>query len=87
MGCGLHQSGRRKSCSIHFSALLRVSLKLAETFTYAHTLYARDLDTLTKSLSASIEPVLMVVIGLAIGIVAFSVVSPMYSITSHLHGT
>lgn len=61
--------------------------KLPETFIYAHTLYARDLDVLTKSLSASIEPILMVFIGLAIGIVAFSVVSPMYSITSHLHGT
>lgn len=60
--------------------------KLSETFTYAHTLYARDLDTLTKSLSASIEPILMVGIGLAVGIVAFSIVSPMYSITSHLHG-
>jgi len=61
--------------------------KLSETFTYAHTLYARDLDMLTKSLSASIEPVLMVAIGLAIGVVAFSVVTPMYGITSHLHGT
>jgi len=60
--------------------------KLAETFTYAHTLYSRDLESLTKTLSSSIEPVLMVFIGLAIGIVAFSVISPMYSITSHLHG-
>ncbi len=61
--------------------------KLSETFTYAHTIYSRDLDVLTKSLSSSIEPILMVVIGLAIGVVAFSVVSPMYSITSHLHST
>lgn len=61
--------------------------KLPETFTYAHAMYARDLDMLTRSLSASIEPVLMVGIGLAIGIVAFSIVSPMYGITSHLHGT
>jgi type II secretory pathway component PulF len=61
--------------------------KLSETFTYAHTLYARDLDMLTKSLSASIEPILMVVIGLAIGFVALSIVSPMYSITSHLRST
>jgi type IV pilus assembly protein PilC len=59
--------------------------KLSETFTYAHTLYARDLDMLTKSLSASIEPVLMIVIGLAIGFVALSIITPMYSITSHLH--
>jgi type II secretory pathway component PulF len=61
--------------------------KLSETFAYTHVLYSRDLDTLTKSLSASIEPVLMVAIGIAIGIVAFSIVTPMYSITSHLHGT
>ena len=59
--------------------------KLSETFIYAHNLYSRDLDSLTKSLSASIEPVLMVFIGLAIGVVAFSVVTPMYSITSHLN--
>ena len=61
--------------------------KLPETFAYAHTLYTQDLDTLTKSLAASVEPVLMVCIGLAIGVVAMSVVSPMYSITSHLNGT
>ena len=60
--------------------------KLSETFMYAHTLYARDLDALTKSLSASVEPILMVFIGLAIGVVALSVVTPMYSITAHLHG-
>ena len=60
--------------------------KLSETFAYAHVLYARDLDMLTKSLASSVEPVLMVVIGLAIGIVAFSVITPMYSITTHLHG-
>ena len=61
--------------------------KLAETFNYAHVLYARDLDGLTKSLSASIEPILMIGIGLAIGVVAFSVVTPMYSITSHMNST
>ena len=61
--------------------------KLSETFVYSHDLYSRDLDMLTKSLSSSIEPILMVVIGVAIGIVAFSIVTPMYSITSHLHST
>lgn len=61
--------------------------KLSETFLYMHTLYARDLDALTKSLSASIEPILMIGIGLAIGVVAFSIITPMYDITSHLHGT
>jgi type II secretory pathway component PulF len=61
--------------------------KLSETFAYAHILYARDLDTITKSLSSSIEPILMIGIGLAIGFVALSIISPMYSITSHLHGT
>ncbi len=60
--------------------------KLSETFVYAQVLYTRDLDNLTKSLSASIEPILMVFIGLAIGVVALSVVTPMYGLTSHLHG-
>ena len=60
--------------------------RLSETFMYAHTLYTRDLDSLTKSLASSIEPILMVFIGLAIGVVALSVVTPMYSITAHLHG-
>jgi type IV pilus assembly protein PilC len=61
--------------------------KLCQTFIYAHTLYARDLDVITKTMSSSIEPILMVIIGLLIGAIALSVVSPMYSITSHLHAT
>ncbi len=69
----------------HMIAIGEKSGKLAETFTYLHVGYSRDLDIKTKTLSASIEPILMVILGLSIGFIAISIVGPMYQITQNLH--
>lgn len=51
----------------------RVLLKLAE-------FYEEEVDQITKNLSSIIEPILMVVIGAAVGVFAISIIQPVYSI-------
>lgn len=57
---------------------------LSTTLTYLGELYEAEVDELTKGLSSSIEPVLMIVMGLLVGLIAVSVITPIYSITQHL---
>lgn len=57
---------------------------LASTLTYLSELHEAEVEELTKTLSSSIEPVLMIVMGLLVGLIAVSVITPIYSITQHL---
>ncbi len=57
---------------------------LSSTLTYLAEMYEHEVEDLTKGLSSSIEPVLMVVMGLLVGLIAVSVITPIYSITQHL---
>jgi len=58
--------------------------KLSDTLIYLSELYEEELDDQAKNLSSSIEPILMVVMGLVVGFVAVSVITPIYSITQSL---
>lgn len=58
--------------------------KLSDTLIYLSELYEEELDDQAKGLSSSIEPILMVVMGLVVGFVAVSVITPIYSITQSL---
>ena len=57
---------------------------LSNTLTYLAELYEGEVEELTKSLSSSIEPALMIVMGILVGLIAVSVITPIYSITQHL---
>jgi type II secretory pathway component PulF len=42
--------------------------------------YEQEIDQTTKNLSALIEPVMVIIIGLAVGILAFSIIMPIYNV-------
>lgn len=57
---------------------------LAQTLIYLAELYETEVNDLTKNLSSSIEPILMMVMGLIVGLIAVSIITPIYAITQHL---
>ncbi len=58
---------------------------LSETLLYVAELYENEIDTLTKNLSTTLEPVLMIFMGLIVGFIAISIITPIYEITQYLH--
>ncbi len=58
---------------------------LSQSFIYLSEHYEREIDEFTKNLSNSIEPILMVTMGLIIGFIAVAIITPIYSITQNLH--
>jgi type II secretory pathway component PulF len=59
---------------------------LSNSFIYLSELYEGEVDDFTKNLSSMIEPVLMVFMGILVGFIAISIITPIYSITQNLHG-
>jgi type II secretory pathway component PulF len=57
---------------------------LTETLGYLSELYETEVEEKTKNLSNSIEPVLLVTMGLIVGLIAVSVITPIYDITKNL---
>lgn len=58
---------------------------LSNTLIYLSELYEGEVDDFTKNLSSLIEPALMVVMGILVGFVAISIITPIYGITQNLH--
>lgn len=58
---------------------------LSNTLLYLADMYEHEVDDLTKNLSSSIEPVLMIFMGLIVGFVAVSVITPIYEVTQNLN--
>ncbi len=57
---------------------------LSDTLIYLSEFYENEFNDLTKNLSSAIEPVLMIFMGLIVGFVAISVITPIYEITNNL---
>jgi type IV pilus assembly protein PilC len=55
---------------------------MSEVLEYLASFYELEVDTATKNLSTLLEPALLVVIGLAVGFVAMSIINPIYDLTS-----
>jgi type II secretory pathway component PulF len=53
---------------------------------YLSELYESEVEEATKNLSSAIEPALMVLMGLLVGFIAVSIITPIYEITNNLHG-
>lgn len=68
----------------HMVAIGETAGNLSETFMYLAEMYENEVDETTKNLSSLIEPVLMVFMGLLVGFVAISIITPIYSVTQKL---
>jgi type II secretory pathway component PulF len=60
--------------------------KLEETLVYLAEFYDLEVDNATKNLSTIIEPALLILIGLAVGFLALSIITPIYNITGTVSG-
>jgi type II secretory pathway component PulF len=47
-------------------------------------MYEEEISDLTKNLTTMLEPILMVVMGLVVGFIAISIITPIYGITQQL---
>ncbi|HEV8666920.1 MAG TPA: type II secretion system F family protein [Candidatus Paceibacterota bacterium] len=69
----------------HLVAVGEKSGTLPETFLYLGEMYDAEVDECTKNLSVLIEPMLMVGMGILVGFIAISIITPIYGITQNLH--
>lgn len=54
---------------------------LEETLKYLSEMYGEEVDNTVKNLSTIIEPAMLIIIGLVVGVVAVSILGPIYKIT------
>ena len=57
---------------------------LEETLFYVADFYEKEVDATTKNLSNILEPILLIVVGLVVGVVAISILMPIYQFTSDI---
>lgn len=55
---------------------------LDESFLYLADFYSKEVYNKTKNLPTTIEPILLMLIGIMVGLIAFSVIFPLYSLVS-----
>ena len=58
--------------------------KLDETLLYLGDFFEDEVDDISRNLSTILEPALLIVIGLVVGFVALSIISPIYQLTGSI---
>jgi len=58
--------------------------KLDEVLLYLSSFYDDEIDDLSKNLATILEPILLVVMGIAVGFVAISIITPIYELTGSI---
>lgn len=70
------------------TSMIRVgerSGNLEETLFYLAAFYEEEVDNATKALSTAIEPILLILIGITVGGLAVSIISPIYKMTGNVN--
>jgi type IV pilus assembly protein PilC len=57
---------------------------LSNSLIYLSEMYEAEVEDFTKNISGLIEPILMIFMGILVGFVAISIITPIYGITQHL---
>lgn len=58
--------------------------KIDETLIYLGEFYEEEIDNISKNLSTTLEPIMLLGIGLIVAFVAFAIVSPIYELTGSI---
>jgi len=58
---------------------------LSNSLIYLSEMYEAEIDDFTKNLSSMVEPILMIIMGILVGFIAISIITPIYGITQHLN--
>ena len=58
--------------------------RLEEELSYLAEMYEAEMDQAAKKLTVAVEPILLVGIGLVVGALALSIITPIYSITGNI---
>lgn len=62
-----------------------ISGNLNETLLFLADMYEQEVDELTRNLTTVLEPALMIFMGLIVGFLAISIITPIYGITQNIH--
>lgn len=57
---------------------------LSGSLLYLAEFYESEVDEITKNLSSVLEPILMIFLGIVVGFIVLSIITPIYGITKHL---
>ncbi len=78
------QIGLFPDMMVHIINVGERSGNLSNSLAYLSELYEAEIEDFTKNLGNTIEPALMIFMGLLVGFIAISIITPIYSITQHL---